>query len=115
MRKRPGWRFFQAIAGLGCLIGVAQADGTSGRAGQTDDGRSHVPVPSRGGPTDPEQLFKERLHKAEMFRDLREEVEKAFGGKKLDDLLRDLKNAGVNPNSPEFTRLLQDELKRQAR
>lgn len=111
MHIRLGWRILPALVGLGCLIGVAQADGPSGRPAERP---SHVPVPSRGGPTDPEQLFSERLHKAEMFRDLRDQVEKAFGGKKLDDLLKDLKRAGINPNSPEFAKLLQEELRRQA-
>jgi hypothetical protein len=116
MSKRLGWRFVPALAGLACLLGVAQAEGP--RSIQIDmpadgQGRSHVPVPSRGGPIDPEQLFNERLRQAEMFRQLRDQVEKA-SGKKLDEVLKDLKDRGLDPHSPDFARLLQKHLDRQS-
>jgi len=109
MRKRLLWRFLPALAGLGCLLVLARAEAQVG-----PPGRSHVPVPSRGGPIDPQQLFAERLRKADMFRELRKHVEDDYG-KKLDDLLKDLKDAGIDPSSPEFARLIQEQLDRQAK
>jgi hypothetical protein len=106
MRKWRVGRFLAALAGLSCLIGMAQA-------GPELPPRSHVPVPSRGGPVDPQQLFNERMRKADMFRELREHIEKA-SGKKLDDLLKDLKDAGIDPSDPKFAKLLQEQLDKQA-
>jgi hypothetical protein len=67
-----------------------------------DEPRSHVPVPARDGPSDPEQLFAELFRKSK----LREHVEN-ISGKNLDELLKELKAQNIRPGSPQFEEYLR--------
>jgi hypothetical protein len=67
-----------------------------------DEPRSHVPVPSRDGPSDPEQLFTELFRKSR----LREHVEN-ISGKNLDELLKELRAQNIRPGSPQFDEFLR--------
>lgn len=114
MRKPGGWRLFLAMALLGWMALLAQADVRLEPLPPPEArSRSHVPVPSQGT-RDPQQLFEERLRQAKALGDLRKHIEE-ISGKDIDSLLKQLKNAGIDPQSPEFMKLVQEEIKRQAK
>lgn len=113
MRKPSGWRLILAVALVGWMALLAQADVRLEPLPPPEARSSHVPVPAQGN-RDPQQLFEDRLRQAKALGDLRKHIEE-ISGKDIDSLLKDLKKAGIDPQSPEFMKLVQEEIKRQAK
>ncbi len=81
--------------------------------GREAEYKSHVPLPPSptGDKRDPEQLFKDRLRQAEVLDKFRDKARKQFG-KDVEDVLKQLKAAGIDPNDKDFARKMQDLAKR---
>jgi hypothetical protein len=77
----------------------------------TEQRQSHVPLPPAPGDSrDTEQLFKDRLGQSELLSKLKNVVKDIGALKDPQELLRQLKNAGIDPKSPEFKKLMENEL-----
>src|SRR5271166_6382392 len=76
---------------------------------------SHVPVPIRPGSTDPEEIFKERLAKAQLLHNLPRNVKDQLKGESLEDLLKKFKATGIDPNSPEFAELIKKQMTQESK
>jgi hypothetical protein len=101
---------------LACLILASAWDRAAGQGADPNSrGPSHVPLPPRPNEIDdPEQLFQQRLGRAEALAQLRSEVRKLLG-KDLNDVLKAIRKGDIkiDPNSPEFARLMQQALEQQ--
>ncbi|MBY0524924.1 MAG: hypothetical protein K2R98_16080 [Gemmataceae bacterium] len=75
---------------------------------------SHVPLPPGGSTTDPELLFAERLRRAQGLQQLRQRVQD-ISGQDLETIIKQLKDAGIDPHDPQFKKLLEKELQRRGK